>query len=75
MARHNPAEDKLVCSNCQKDTFAIRRESGLEIKYRDRWGLILKDTIGTVLFRCRFCGSVTAYRLNAGAITETHPVT
>jgi hypothetical protein len=61
-------EDKLTCSNCHKDTFAVRRENGLEVKYRDRWILILNDAIGTVLFRCRLCGNVTAYHLGTAAV-------
>jgi hypothetical protein len=29
--------NKLTCDNCGRDTFAVRRENGLEVKYRDRW--------------------------------------
>ena len=72
MTGHNPAEDRLVCDNCGRDTFAIRRENGLEVKYRDRWVLVLNDAVGTVLFRCRFCKSVTVYHLNHGAAAEAH---
>jgi len=61
-------ESKLVCNNCGRDMFAIRRENGLEVKYRDRWVMILNDAVGTVLFRCRFCRSVTAYHLESGAV-------
>jgi hypothetical protein len=68
-------DEKLVCDHCGKDTFAIRRENGLEVKYHDRWILILNDTVGTVLFRCRLCKSVTAYRLNSAIVSETHPST
>jgi len=74
MTRRNPTEDKLVCSNCGRDTFAVRRENGLEVKYRDRWILILNDTVGTVLFRCRCCRSVTAHSLsNSEASVMHHP--
>ena len=72
MIGYSPLENKLVCNNCGKDTFAIRREGGLEVKYRDRWLLMLSDATGTVLFRCRFCKSVTAYCLDGCAIAETH---
>jgi uncharacterized Zn finger protein len=70
MAECSLPGDRLVCDNCGRDTFAVRRENGLEVKYHDRWGLILKDTIGTILFRCRHCGSVTAYSLsgNRGSV-------
>jgi hypothetical protein len=67
--RRAPGENKLVCTNCGRDTFAIRRENGLEVKYRDRWILVLNDTVGTVLFRCRLCKSVSAYHLENAAIT------
>jgi len=74
---HDPSEDKLVCDNCGRDTFAIGRDDGLEVKYRDRWVLILNDTVGTVLFRCRFCNGVKAYHLNRGVVRavagEAHP--
>jgi hypothetical protein len=73
MTRRNPAEDKLVCSNCGRDTFAVRRENGLEVKYGDRWILILNDTAGTILFQCRLCNSVTACCLNGGGISKMHP--
>jgi hypothetical protein len=56
-------EKRLTCDHCGKDTFAFRRENGLEVKYRDRWLLILNDARGTVLFRCRVCGSVSVYSL------------
>jgi hypothetical protein len=69
MATHNPTEDRLACSNCGRDTFAIGRENGLEVKYRDRWILILNDAVGTVLFRCRLCNGVTVYNLD----TRTGP--
>ena len=65
----NPTEDKLVCSNCGRDTFAVRRENGLEVKYGDRWNLILNDTVGTILFRCRCCKSITAYGLDGGEVS------
>lgn len=68
MADWNAPEDRLTCSNCGRDTFAIRRENGLEVKYRDRWVLILNDAVGTVLFRCRFCKSVTVYNLGGGNV-------
>jgi hypothetical protein len=68
-------ESKLVCSNCGRDTFAIQREQGVEVIFRDRWVLILNDTVGTVLFRCRCCKSVLAYRLSGGAPVEAHPST
>ena len=68
------SENKLICSNCGRDTFAIRRENGLEVKCRDRWLLILNDAVGTVLFRCRFCKSMTAYHLNGGVVTEASPL-
>jgi hypothetical protein len=67
MAECNQPRDKLVCDNCGRDTFAIRRENGLEVKYRDRWILILNDAVGTVLFRCRSCDGVTVYNLDTGA--------
>jgi len=72
MAGRNSSENRLVCSNCGRDTFAVRRENGLEVKYRDRWVLVLNDTVGTVLFRCRFCKSVTACHLNRGIVTGTY---
>jgi hypothetical protein len=72
MADWSAPEDRLTCSNCGRDTFAIRRENGLEVKYRDRWVLILNDTVGTVLFRCRFCKSVTVYHLSGGTVAATH---
>jgi hypothetical protein len=72
MTGHIPMANRLVCSNCGRDTFAVRREGGLEVRYRDRWILILNDTSGTVLFRCRFCKSVTVCNLEGGAITGTH---
>jgi hypothetical protein len=59
MTECNQPGDKLVCDNC----VAIRRENGLEVKYRDRWILILNDVAGTVLFQCRLCNSVTVYNL------------
>jgi predicted RNA-binding Zn-ribbon protein involved in translation (DUF1610 family) len=62
--------DKLVCENCGKDTFAIRRENGLEVKYRDRWILILNDVVGTILFRCRSCRNASVYHLNNGIATD-----
>jgi ribosomal protein L37E len=62
--------DKLVCGNCGRDTFAIRRENGLEVKYRDRWILVLNDAVGTVLFRCRSCGNTSVYHLNYGIATD-----
>jgi len=71
MAGRNSSENRLVCSNCGRDTFAVRRENGLEVKYRDRWVLVLNDTVGTVLFRCRFCKSVTAYHLDSGDVAGT----
>lgn len=71
MAGHSPSENRLVCNSCGKDTFAVRRENGLEVKYRDRWVLVLNDTVGTVLFRCRFCKSVTAYHLDSGDVAGT----
>lgn len=71
MAECSLPGDKLVCDNCGRDTFAIRRENGLEIKYRDRWVLILNDVVGTVLFRCRLCKSVTAYHLGSATTTGT----
>ena len=71
MAGRSPSENRLVCSNCGRDTFAVRRENGLEVKYRDRWVLVLNDTVGTVLFRCRFCKSVTAYNLDGGDVAGT----
>lgn len=67
MASFNLPGDKLTCDNCGRDTFAIRRENGLEVKYRDRWILILNDAVGTVLFRCRLCDSVTVCSLDTGA--------
>ena len=67
MASCNLPGDRLVCDNCGRDTFAIRRENGLEVKYRDRWILILNDAVGTVLFRCRLCNSVTVCNLDTGA--------
>ena len=70
MAECNLSEDKLVCENCGRDTFAIRRENGLEVKYRDRWILVLNDTVGTTLFRCRFCKNVVVCHLDAGRITK-----
>jgi hypothetical protein len=68
MTKHNLREARFTCSNCHKDTFAVQRENGLEVKYRDRWILILNDAIGTVLFRCRLCGSVTAYHLGTATV-------
>jgi hypothetical protein len=64
--------EKLICDSCGRDTFAIRRENGLEVKYRDRWMLILNDSAGTILFRCRLCSSVTVHNLgtNAGPTTQ-----
>ena len=73
MTRHNSTEDKLVCSNCGRDTFAVRRDNGLEVKYRDRWALVLNDAVGTVLFRCRFCEGMMAYRLDGSAEGLPHP--
>jgi len=62
---HGLSENKkLVCDHCGRDTFAIQRENGLEVKYHDRWILILNDTVGTVLFRCRLCKSVTVHHFN-----------
>jgi hypothetical protein len=71
MAECNLPGDKLVCDNCGRDTFAIRRENGLEVKYRDRWILILNDAVGTILFRCRLCNSVTVHNLG----TDAEPTT
>jgi hypothetical protein len=75
MAECNQPGDKLVCDNCGRDTFAIRRENGLEVKYRDRWILILNDAVGTVLFRCRLCNSVTAHQLSATSVTRVEVTT
>jgi hypothetical protein len=68
-----PSESRLVCDTCGRDTFAIRQENGLEIKYRDRWMMVLNDAAGTVLFRCRFCRNITAYSLNGNTGEEVHP--
>jgi hypothetical protein len=70
-----PSESRLVCDTCGKDTFAVRRENGLEMKYRDRWVMVLNDAAGTMLFRCRFCGSITAYSLNGNTGVGMHPST
>jgi hypothetical protein len=70
MASFNLPGDKLTCDNCGRDTFAIRRENGLEIKYRDRWILILDDVAGTILFRCRSCKNTSVYHLNGGITTD-----
>jgi hypothetical protein len=75
MAECNLPGDKLVCDNCGRDTFAIRRENGLEVKYRDRWILILNDAVGTVLFRCRLCNGVTAHHLGATSATRAEVTT
>jgi hypothetical protein len=67
-------EDRLVCSNCGRDTFAVRRENGLEVKYGDRWVLILNDTVGTILFRCRCCKTITAHSVRSGEMSVMdHP--
>jgi hypothetical protein len=68
-----PSENRLVCDTCGRDTFAVRRENGLEMKYRDRWMMILNDSTGTILFRCRFCGNITAYSLSGNNGAEMHP--
>jgi len=73
MAECNLPGDRLVCDNCGRDTFAVRRENGLEVKYRDRWILVLNDAVGTVLFRCRYCKSTTVYSLNGSDISEMYP--
>jgi hypothetical protein len=70
MAECNQPGDKLVCDNCGRDTFAIRRENGLEVKYRDRWILILNDAVGTILFRCRACKNTSVYHMNNGIIKD-----
>ena len=72
MARRDSTENRLFCTNCNRDTFAIRREDGLEVKYRDRWILVLNDTVGTILFRCRVCKSITALRLGNGEASVMH---
>jgi len=72
MAECNLSGDKLVCEDCGRDTFAVRRENGLEVKYRDRWILILNGAVGTVLFRCRLCNSVTVYDLGADGESTIH---
>jgi len=72
MPDSDPPDGKLRCSQCHRDIFAIRQENGLEVKYNNRWMMILNDTAGTILFRCRFCKSVTAYHLNNSTVTETH---
>jgi hypothetical protein len=71
MAQGSELEKRIMCSSCGKDTFAIHRESGLEVKYRDRWILILKDTVGTILFRCRACGGITTCHFTGGSGPET----
>jgi hypothetical protein len=75
MAECSLPGDRLVCDNCGRDTFAIQRENGLEVKYRDRWVLILNDMVGTVLFRCRFCKSVTAHHLGTASVVGLGPAT
>lgn len=69
MAEYSSPGDRLVCDRCGRDTFAIRRENGLEVKFRDRWILLLDDMVGTVLFRCRSCKSTSVYHLDNGVIT------
>jgi hypothetical protein len=73
MAECNLSGDRLVCDNCGRDTFAVRRENGLEVKYRDRWILVLNDAVGTILFRCRLCNSVTACCLHGSGISKVQP--